>query len=241
MLFRSAPQLSPRPPPSPTQSRRRNPGAHGRQQTDSALLTSPPRRSLSTYTSSTLGGADAAADAHAGTGASATQGRRRRRTTLDPVHSPPFPNPLSPPTGGGLSGFSIGLSPISPGFSIVPRERRRRATPGAGGSSIMGGSAILGSAGAGGEGAPTLEGEGAEGASTLRAPLKMRRVVSEGDADARERQRREGLPYGTDVEQGPGDGPGAVAGDEEGSGGDALRRAKGRWKWLRDVFAGTGR
>ncbi|KAI0348070.1 hypothetical protein BDW22DRAFT_1385129 [Trametopsis cervina] len=33
------------------------------------------------------------------------------------------PHPLSP---GAPSGFSIGLSPVSPGFALIPRERRRR-------------------------------------------------------------------------------------------------------------------
>ncbi|PSS37753.1 hypothetical protein PHLCEN_2v446 [Hermanssonia centrifuga] len=34
---------------------------------------------------------------------------------------PSYPHPLSP---GGPSGFSIGLSPVSPGFALVPRRRR---------------------------------------------------------------------------------------------------------------------
>ena len=57
---------------------------------------------------------------------SSTRTRRRRRSTIlltDTQHS------LSPPLGGSLvlgSGLSIGLGPMSPGFSIVPRDRRRR-------------------------------------------------------------------------------------------------------------------
>ncbi|KII86431.1 hypothetical protein PLICRDRAFT_44027 [Plicaturopsis crispa FD-325 SS-3] len=48
-----------------------------------------------------------------------TRRRRLRRSTLQPVA------PLSPPLGGG---FQIGLSPLSPGFTPVPRERRRRVS-----------------------------------------------------------------------------------------------------------------
>ncbi|KAI0321340.1 hypothetical protein OF83DRAFT_1198753 [Amylostereum chailletii] len=44
--------------------------------------------------------------------------RARRRHTLISDHSSPPPTP----------GFSIGLSPVSPGFSLVPRERRRRVS-----------------------------------------------------------------------------------------------------------------
>ncbi|KAI0052896.1 hypothetical protein FA95DRAFT_1553198 [Auriscalpium vulgare] len=43
--------------------------------------------------------------------------RVRRRPTLSPEQT------LSPPPAPG---FSIGLSPVSPGFALVPRERRRR-------------------------------------------------------------------------------------------------------------------
>lgn len=47
--------------------------------------------------------------------------RKRRRPTL-----PSDQQSFSPPLGGGsvLGGLSIGIGPMSPGFSIVPRERR---------------------------------------------------------------------------------------------------------------------
>ncbi|KAI0735152.1 hypothetical protein C8Q76DRAFT_791725 [Earliella scabrosa] len=204
-----APQYSPNP-LSPTRSSRlRNPlsRAHTRQQTDTALLSSPPRRSRSTYTAST--GAEPTISSVTDVQSGAHTGRRRRRTTLEPgasVHlSPPFQHPLSP-GASAIGGFSIGLSPMSPGFSIVPRERRRRPTgsivsqyntangAGAGGTSSVGG----GSNGASGSGAP--EGGDSHG-SEVRGPLahawSMRRVVSEGDAGARERQRRQAAAAAT--------------------------------------------
>jgi hypothetical protein len=56
---------------------------------------------------------------------SSTRTRRRRRSTLQPTDT----QPTSLPLGGSSvlgSGLSIGLGPMSPGFSIVPRDRRRR-------------------------------------------------------------------------------------------------------------------
>jgi hypothetical protein len=60
---------------------------------------------------------------------------RRRGTTFDPAHPPSFllgrrfpsmhTRPLSQVSAMG-TGFQIGLSPVSPGFMIMPRERRRR-------------------------------------------------------------------------------------------------------------------
>jgi len=53
----------------------------------------------------------------------------RRRTTGDTNHhggtGPAGPPPVVPVLTLG-TGFQIGLSPVSPGFAIVPRERRRR-------------------------------------------------------------------------------------------------------------------
>ncbi|KAH9937702.1 uncharacterized protein B0H18DRAFT_1091789 [Fomitopsis serialis] len=51
---------------------------------------------------------------------------RRRRTTLAAPMNPPSGSTVPGPAA--LSGFSIGLSPVSPGFALVPRERRRRPT-----------------------------------------------------------------------------------------------------------------
>lgn len=57
---------------------------------------------------------------------STTRPRRRRRQTIQPTDSP---HSYSPPLGSGSvlgAGLSIGLGPMSPGFSIVPLDRRRR-------------------------------------------------------------------------------------------------------------------
>ncbi|KAF8898745.1 hypothetical protein BD779DRAFT_1485354 [Infundibulicybe gibba] len=52
-------------------------------------------------------------------------GHLHRSTSYTPSSPPPLPiNPVS--TLG--AGFQIGLSPVSPGFAIVPRERRRRVS-----------------------------------------------------------------------------------------------------------------
>jgi hypothetical protein len=53
----------------------------------------------------------------------------------------PHHAPLSPPLGHVptlSTGFQIGLSPLSPGFTIAPRERRRRPSAfGIGGPSFV--------------------------------------------------------------------------------------------------------
>ncbi|RDX55843.1 hypothetical protein OH76DRAFT_1396195 [Lentinus brumalis] len=230
----SAPQLSPRQ-PNPPRPRLRNPLSriHGREQTDTALLTSPSRRSLSSYTGSTGAEHTLSPDGRSG----APLARRRRRTTLEPgsTFSPPphHSNSLSP-SASAISGFSIGLSPISPGFSIVPRERRRRPTQG---TAHLAGSSY--SAGTG-------DSHGSEHASAVHSVLPhawtIRRVVSEGDGDAGERRRRDGaaarggLPYGTDVERAAEGG--APAGDDLAASQNQNRPAKGRWKWLRGVVLG---
>ncbi|KAI8995645.1 hypothetical protein BD414DRAFT_435769 [Trametes punicea] len=245
-----APQLSPGP-TSPGQSR---PGArsvadraHRRQQTDSALLSvsPPPRRSRSTYTASTGPGASLGSGADALPPPSA---RRRRRTTLaatagaaaSSLSPPHFPLPLSP-SASGIGGFSIGLSPISPGFSIVPRERRRRLT----GMHTNANANAGASASASRRGADDLRtSAGSPGRSGhAHAGWGIRRVVSEGDADA-----VAGLPYGTDLERGGGGGgargdgrddnayAGAAASGEGSAGGG--QKARGRWRWLRTVLLG---
>jgi len=122
---------------------------------------------------------------------------RRRRTTLAA--------PLNPQSGGAvpgaaaLGGFSIGLSPVSPGFALVPRERRRR---------------------------PTV---GVEG---------MRRVVSEG-GEARASRDAQGLRGGPEDAREEGLGGEERGGEEEREVGEG-KRAKGRWRWLRNVFSVTG-
>lgn len=101
---------------SPTSVR----SSHGRRQTDSALLSSMYGAPLNSPTTPT----------------------RRHRPPLGPhTHSstgpttpprtafPTFAHPLSPGTST-LSGFSIGLSPVSPGFALVPRRRRMTSAEG---------------------------------------------------------------------------------------------------------------
>ena len=262
-----APQLS----PGLTSPARTRPSArigrtHGRQQTDSALHSSPPpRRSRSTYTGSTGAEGSLSLGGAADSLVSPTSARRRRRTTLastagasSSMSPPHFPLPLSP-SASALGGFSIGLSPISPGFSIVPRERRRRATGlHASGSGSGLGVGNVGGDASGNRGIDDGLHEGGAGAGSDAASagspgrvrgFKMRRDVSEGDADSgagefeRSSSRAAGLPYGTDLERGHGgggDGGGTDidarrdAGNEEG--GAAGRPAKGRWRWLRNVL-----
>ncbi|KAH9849743.1 hypothetical protein C2E23DRAFT_861719 [Lenzites betulinus] len=240
-----APQLSSPGPTSPTTRARTSFRAvrpHGRQQTDSALLASPPpRRSHSTFTAST--GADPAELLQSPAGS-----RRRRRTTLGGAAA--AAGQTSPPASA-LGGFSIGLSPISPGFSIVPRERRRRATPGSMSHSGSTGSILH----VGGSVGGLAEGDAAAGSEAGSAGSpgrgvgggRMRRVVSEGDAvrvdeagaprtlaaGSGSGEAVAGLPYGSDLGR-TGGGQAGV----EGSGGVG-RPTKGRWKWLRGALGGA--
>ncbi|KAI1797897.1 hypothetical protein LXA43DRAFT_877126 [Ganoderma leucocontextum] len=252
----AAPQVSPTPPSPTGTSLRSRARRHGREQSDSALVTSPPRRSRSS------------ADEldHSDTQPGATPGRRRRTTVEAGSSLNPgalmSQHPLSP-SGSALGGFSIGLSPLSPGFSIVPRERRRRTTPLSGSGSGLGlSNSVHGSFGAAGtslatssvspaNGADSHSHREAQAAGGARLPSRaaswtMRRVVSEGDAERRRRRTapagQEGLLYGTDRDlersaaQGEGEGEtqedGAQVNQAYGRGG---RRTKGRWKWLQTV------
>jgi hypothetical protein len=89
---------------------------------------------------------------------SSTMTRHRRRRTISRSSMSPPPATFGIPGGG----FQIGLSPLSPGFSLAPSQRpRRRVTSG-----LVLGFPVEGD----GE-----EGEG-EGSGTMR-----RRTVSEGD------------------------------------------------------------
>lgn len=261
-----APQVSPTPPSPTCTASRSRPRRHGREQTDSALLASPPRRSRSSVDE--LHHRVITSDAQSG----ATTSRRRRRTTME-ANSSLSPgaiigqHPLSP-SGSALGGFSIGLSPLSPGFSIVPRERRRRTTPlsvsgsgsglglsnsmhdsfGAAGASLVASSTTSPASGGDDHSHHSHRGRQAEGSARQpprAASWKMRRVVSEGDA---ERQRRrtapagqEGSSYETDrdLERDAAlgeDSEGGEAQDRETQTyGQGRRRAKGRWKWLQAV------
>jgi len=134
----------------------------------------------------------------------ASPSARRRRTTLGagsvPLSPPPPFGGALAPSASALGGFSIGLSPVSPGFALVPTERRRR----------------------GGRRESAVLGRGVDEEEQGERERDMRRVVSEGDRDAYEREEeREGLLSGRNEVQ------------------THNRRAKGRWKWLRDVFVAT--
>lgn len=122
----------------------------------------------------------------------------RAQTSTAYTSTPPAPNPVA--TLG--AGFQIGLSPVSPGFAIVPRERGRI---------VSGLNHAYGF------------GDVVDDATRRRATereRRRRRTVSEGDARTRvmalERAEllSDGLPAGADEEEG------------------TRTRAKARWRWL---------
>jgi len=148
----------------------------------------------------------------------------RRRTTLDigshasssrAGYSTQLSPPLLPLNSLG-SGFQIGLSPVSPGFSIVPRERGSRRS---------------------GLGLADVVGE----ATLSQEERQRRRTVSEGDM----RRRALALAQRRDEdrldERGNGD-DGSGAGGEEHvvtrPGKGKGREDKRRWNWLRRVIRG---
>lgn len=243
----AAPQLSP-PPTTPARSSARG------------LLSSlPARRSRTTST-----GPEQSLSPEVQSPGSASS-RRRRRTTLAAASGASQLSPTAshfapslPPSASGLGGFSIGLSPISPGFSIVPRERRRRMTGHGSGNGGASGTAsgLLGGDASSHHGAGAGAASDAGSVGSAGRGWKMRRVVSEGDAmgaaplrvdggvgsDSNEVRRLggeevAGLPYGRDVER-AGGGGGQDTREHAGSTGLG-RRAKGRWKWLRNVLGST--
>ncbi|KAF9056155.1 hypothetical protein BJ165DRAFT_1522098 [Panaeolus papilionaceus] len=133
------------------------------------------------------------------------------RTVSHPLHSHPPHAPLSPPLGSVSTlgtGFQIGLSPVSPGFTIMPMERRRRP-------SGMGNAA----------GTVSLDGAAHEVMS--HEQQIRRRTVSESEAPIRttEAHYEEGGLAGAEAEAG--------AEDNHTKGGPILR-----WRWIRDVFLG---
>lgn len=88
--------------------------------------TSPgPTRRIQDYTALPQGASDRP-NLNIRTGAQ----RRRQATELrSPVQQHHHHNTLSPQLPGTLgTGFSIGISPASPGFVVVPRERRRKVS-----------------------------------------------------------------------------------------------------------------
>lgn len=151
-----------------------------------------------------------------------------------PYHTPSFNHthasyaqvsaPLTPfGTASTLgAGFQIGLSPVSPGFAIVPRERRQRS----------------GELGLGVR--PELV-DVVNEVTQARRELQRRRTVSEGDA-----QRRVSV---SDCSQNGSDHEDEIGPDQVDRGVDDTQtstiRDKGkarqhrlRWQWLRKIFRG---
>jgi hypothetical protein len=148
----------------------------------------------------------------------------RRGSALQPSTSMHFGNTRTasqphsqthlPPLGSVSTGFQIGLSPSSPGFTIVPLDRRRRTS-------------VLGTAGR-----PSLADVANEIIIGLRT--ERQRTVSEGELTRT-------LLNG--VQDASRDDEAAVREDHtEGIGGidetsDQLEARK-RWRWIRKVFTG---
>lgn len=124
--------------------------------------------------------------------------RRRRRTGHDHLVM------MSPTLA---SGFTIGLSPLSPGFAPVPKERGSRRASGLTFSDVVNDAAR----------------EGGIGGSSGR---RRRRTVSEGDVDRAIR----GIP-GVVSEPGISEEQGA-RGEED----VRRKKARMRWRWLRRAF-----
>ena len=125
------------------------------------------------------------------------------------THSPP----LGPVSTFG-TGFQIGLSPSSPGFTIVPLDRRRRA------------SAI------GATGRPSL----ADVAHEIMRETERRRTVNEGELTRtilnEDVSTDDGAAVREDHIERLGDG-----GIDEDETSDQLEARK-RWRWIRKVFTG---
>lgn len=131
-------------------------------------------------------------------------------------HSVMYSNsPVSPPLGPVSTlgtGFQIGLSPVSPGFTLMPRERRRR---------------ISGL----GLGAPTSFADVVVEAMAVEE-RERRRTVSEGDIrDRVEMHQSEDSPVETVAE---------VGGRSEHHDNMDIRGRTSRWKWLKKVITGRG-
>ncbi|TFK41161.1 hypothetical protein BDQ12DRAFT_646977 [Crucibulum laeve] len=127
------------------------------------------------------------------------------------THSTILHGPISPPlaTVSTLgAGFQIGLSPVSPGFTLVPRERRRRMT---------------------GLGSELVDVVRDTGEQERRRERRRRRTVSEGDAGRR-------IVLLGSEDDGLGDDH-AVSEEASSEVLHARpQNSKSRWRWLREVF-----
>jgi hypothetical protein len=123
------------------------------------------------------------------------------------------------------AGFQIGLSPVSPGFAIVPRERGRRLS------------------GLGLGAGPGFSDVVMDVTSPEHRDARRRRTVSEGDV----RRRALALASGRRAALEEGGNTSDVSEEDVGDAQDVARVGKGkeregkgkvRWKWLRKVFTG---
>lgn len=139
----------------------------------------------------------------------ATTGQGHTATPSRQSYPAPHSRPLSPTTP---SGFSIGLSPVSPGFALVPRDRA-------------------------GRGRRVTSVEGAEEFWKGQA----RRVVSEGSsldlarAAGENRQGVEAVREQRVPDEEAGLASDVPGGDNEQPGG----RARARWRWVRNMVRNT--
>ncbi|KIM48207.1 hypothetical protein M413DRAFT_439927 [Hebeloma cylindrosporum] len=148
------------------------------------------------------------------TGSPSTSQLAHVRTVSHPHPGRPRHASLSPTLGGVptlSTGFQIGLSPLSPGFTLTPRERRRRPTGfGIGGSF-------------------------ADVPHDVGGVRERRRTVSEGEVPSRLRNERGEVTGDADAEQGD-----DIAHDSSAysthSVDDSGHAGRG-WTWFRSVFA----
>ncbi|EIM83506.1 uncharacterized protein STEHIDRAFT_170767 [Stereum hirsutum FP-91666 SS1] len=194
-------------------------------QTASESQVHPPHSPTQSPTSPTTGGTVPSRSM-----LSPTRSRRRRTSVMSPGTEH---GTLAPPPAPG---FSIGLSPVSPGFTLMPRERRKRVVSGSSGGMGTGlGISSTNGAGTIGGGSEFVHGRGRVGRGEEsghegEAP-RMRRTVSEGDVNGREAGEGEGRD-GVDVERGGEGGEGETDGLLQGERGQR-RGKKGMWGWLR--------
>jgi hypothetical protein len=171
-----------------------------------SLKTSPRRRST----------------VHTSNGPSSSQHPHYRTPSLNHTHA--NYGQISPPLLAFGTGFQIGLSPLSPGFAVVPRERGRR-------SSELG-------LGLGSGPADVVIDE----TETLRE-LQRRRTVSEGDARrttsvlSRSRRDSEHEDRGSLEDHVDGMAGGTSQNMNTRDKGKA-REGNARWQWLWKVFHG---
>ncbi|KAJ3779226.1 hypothetical protein EV361DRAFT_818615 [Lentinula raphanica] len=146
-------------------------------------------------------------------------------------HSRP---PLSPtlPTVSTLAGtgFQIGLSPFSPGFSVVPLERKRRTSSHIGTGDPA--STIAANTGAPGSAIRTV------GYRTAQQQVERRRTVSEGDIKQRTTSSMRGQEFGPaqiafqgeTVEEDTNENSPATAGKGKGRGSTSSQTRKSWWQ-----------